>query len=266
MNKGAVEKILNKGTPKQRLILLSNHLVDQRAKGKGWLTDAEFSSLVDSFKSSQEINLYNHFRRLHITVANAVAELSVVRLVHEIEASLLLRRINLRQSNANTEELVNTLLDLFPDKKTRANAIQVVKRFSNPAIFRIFKEDGSGYVNLGHGTLVGDYLEREIEKRRVIVRKSQGEVKTRIAVIRDYMEETGFNIKAFKDVLNEVEAWAKSEKDAISMMTPKELRKSFNPRHASFLEQNFVEADYDEVQIDAEKYNTLLAEMREGKD
>jgi len=63
-----------------------------------------------------------------------------------------------------------------------------------------------------------------------------------------------------------VEAWAKSEKDAISMMTPKELRKSFNPRHASFLEQNFVEADYDEVQIDAEKYNTLLAEMREGKD
>jgi len=266
MNKGAVEKILNKGTPKQRLILLSNHIVDQRATGKGWLTDAEFNSLVDSFKSSQEIKLYNHFRRLHLTVANAVSELYVVRLAHEIEASLLLRRINLRQSNVNTEELVNNLLDLFPDKKTRDRAIQVAKRYSNPAIFRIFKEDGSGYVNLGHGTVAGDYLEREIEKRREIVRKSQAELKTRIAVIRDYMDETGFNIKAFKDVLNGIEAWAKSEKDALSMMTPKELRKNFNPRHASFLEQNYIEADYDEVKIDPEKYEQYLAEMREGKE
>lgn len=257
MNKGAVEKTLLKGTPKQRAILLANHLSEVNLGGKGFLSDSEVSALTNSFESDSEIKLYNLYNRRFRLVGGYLSNLSQARLSYKEALERLEKYLLLRMGNDDFEDAVNNLLDLMPDKKTKAKGLKLVKSFSRLPLHRHIKPDEAGLIRIE-----SNHLDEVISTLRERVRQEQVSLKTSIQALKDYLDETGFNVKVFKAFLKEVENWAKSEKGMSLPLTTGLERgmglDDFEPHGLKPLrEKHKLEADYESVQIDKDVYDRL---------
>jgi hypothetical protein len=64
MSKKDISKILTKGTAKQRLLLIAEDVARGRYSKDKILTDHEFNQISDSFKTPNEIKLWNKWKRI----------------------------------------------------------------------------------------------------------------------------------------------------------------------------------------------------------
>ena len=262
MSKISVDKTLMKGSVKQRALLITNHYVDLSSGGKGYLTESERRTLDDSFKSSEEIKIYNQYKKMAQTVQLFISNISQFRFSYAELFERLEKYILLRRSNSDMEDLVNNLLDLMPDKKTRAKGVKIAKEFSNISLWRSITTDKENYVQITYDEKL---LDDVIDKIRINLKYEQKRLKAALTVVKDYLDETGFKVKAFSDFIKEVETWAKSKKgkELTFLLVDKGLNELKGKGVRSLLEKSLLELPYEDVELDEEIYSKLKREYFE---
>ena len=245
-----IEKSLAKGTAKQRVILLANHIAEVNLEGKGLLSSAEVNSLTDSFKTDQEITVYNRYRGIYDEVRNYLGTLAQLRFTYACAIEKLEKLISLRRSNYDVEDLVNNLLDLMPDKKTKAKALKRIKAFDNIALMRSIRVDKDGYVDL---TEEPRLLDNAIDETRKEALLEQVRLKTGIILLKDYLSETRLKVKVFTAYVKEIENWAKSKKGLTNLLVDKAVKNNLALKE--FAKKDASEKPYVEVEVDRKLYD-----------
>jgi hypothetical protein len=98
-----------------------------------------------------------------------------------------------------------------------------------------------------------------IEQARKQVEQEQVHLKTAIEVIKDYFAESNFKVTVFQAFVRTVENWAKSkgEKGFSIMFNSRNLNALRDPRLRELAKKHLIEPDYDSVEVDKEKYESL---------
>ena len=119
MSKKDISKILTKGSPLQRLLLIAEDVARGRYSKDKILSDREFNNISDSFKTPKELALWNKWKRIDEKIANAVMNLQGLKFEVLMDLSNLRGYILVLNSVENAELLVNSVLHEVKDIKER---------------------------------------------------------------------------------------------------------------------------------------------------
>jgi len=288
MIKKDISKILTEGTPKQRLLIFS----EDRARRsfefkhpdlkdrKPLLTDKETDTLYDSFKTSQEIKLYNTWLNYNRAVIVAINNLQGLMFETLKNYSNLRGYILVWNSIENAELLVNSILHEIKDPQERRRIAENGTKETN-LLFSKTTTDKEGYIEIEidferetytdeNGKFLGS-KEKPRKTKEFSLWEVMNNVKkeaTNSAIkfiswrkaILDYMEETGFNVKTYKDLIKvmteqintPIIGWDKylSEKDRFNPGIPHQRLDKLKSIYA-------VTPIISELEVDEEIYNTF---------
>ena len=246
MSRIAVDKTLIKGSPKQRVMLLLNHFTDINSGGKGLMSKLDYNSLSSSFKTDSEVKVYNRFKNYHSTATNYLSSMAQYRFMLMVAIERLDKFIIIYKNNLDTDDLVNCLIELMPDKEKKRKAQNIAINFSD--VFKRIEVSEDFLIQTDNSTLLNSIKEAQEE-----VDSIQRLLKTSIKAIKDYFTETGLNIKIFNAYVKEIERWVKGDSDkGITKLTklPKKYRK----------ELRYEDVEIDEVSYDHIRKSILIIE------
>lgn len=224
MAKKDISKLLTTGSPKQRMLLIAEDIARGKYSQDKLLTDHEFNQLSESFKKPNEIKLWNEFRRLDETVANAINNLQGVKFEVLMNYSNLRGYILVWNSIENTELLVNSVLHEIKDPKERKRIAEDGAKDIN-LLFSKTEPDQEGYIEIKvdfekdsykdeNGKLIG-YKEKPRKTKEYSLWYVMNNVKKEVensvikylsweSALLDFMEDKGFNVKTYKDIIKEM--------------------------------------------------------------
>lgn len=237
MSKKDISKILTKGTPKQRLLLIAEDIARDKYSYDRILTDQEFNTISDSFKTPAEIKLWNKWKRIDSSVSNSILNLQGLKSEVLMNISNLRGYILVLNTIENAEILVNSVLHEVKDIKER-------KRISEKGakgidlLFSKTTIDPEGYVDIKTDYLKeratwvdenGEEIKRseayKHDKKELIKTQSKeytllnvmNNVKNQVIksatqylswskAIEDFMDEEGFNVKTYRDMVKTMDS------------------------------------------------------------
>ena len=224
MAKKDISKLLTTGSPKQRILLIAEDIARGKYSQDKLLTDHEFNQLSESFKKPNEIKLWNEFRRLDETVANAINNLQGVRFEVLMNYSNLRGYILVWNSIENTELLVNSVLHEIKDPKERKRIAEDGAKDID-LLFSKTEPDQEGYIEIKvdfekdsykdeNGKLIG-YKEKPRKTKEYSLWYVMNNVKKEVensvikylsweSALLDFMEDKGFNVKTYKDIIKDM--------------------------------------------------------------
>ena len=253
MSKISIDKTLIKGSPKQRAILVLNHVTDINSGGKGLLSEADYNSVYNSFKTDHEVKIYNKFRAFHTTATNFLSAIAQYRFMHMVALERLDKFIIMYKNNLDTEDLVNLLIDLVSDKEKKTKAQKIAKDFSDGTTLRKIKATKGGLVETDNSLLL-----EKIQESREEVDHTQKLLKTSIKAIKDYLDETGLNVKIFSAYIKETENWAQGiSGKGITRATEDTIKTEWPERLVKLFKKYRTELPYEKVEIDKDSYDHI---------
>ena len=224
MAKKDISKLLTTGSPKQRILLIAEDIARGKYSQDKLLTDHEFNQLSGSFKKPNEIKLWNEFRRLDETVANAINNLQGVKFEVLMNYSNLRGYILVWNSIENTELLVNSVLHEIKDPKERKRIAEDGAKDID-LLFSKTEPDQEGYIEIKvdfekdsykdeNGKLIG-YKEKPRKTKEYSLWYVMNNVKKEVensvikylsweSALLDFMEDKGFNVKTYKDIIKDM--------------------------------------------------------------
>lgn len=214
MIKKDISKILAGGSLKQRIALLA----EDRARRTfefahpdlqdrdTLLTDKERDTILDSFKTPQEIRMYNNWREYDRDVVTALNNLQSLSFEVRMHHSNLRGYILTWYSMENAELLVNIVLHEIKDPEER---IRIAKQGESDTgfLFSDVTVDKEGYIaiNTQERLQVTDTARLSFVDIINNVKKQATDTAIRFISLRqailDYMEDKGFNVKTYKDMV-----------------------------------------------------------------
>ena len=215
MSKKDIGKLLTTGSTKQRLLLIAEDIARGKYFKERLLTDHEFNQLSESFKKPNEIKLWNEFKKLDETVANAINNLQGVKFEVLMNYSNLRGYILVWNSIENTELLVNSVLHEIKDLKDRKRIAENGAKGID-LLFSKTKPDQEGYIEIkidfDKNTYKGEKPETTKEYSLWFVMNNvKKEVENSVikyisweTALLDFMEDKGFNIKAYKEDIKQM--------------------------------------------------------------
>jgi len=275
MAKKDIGKILTTGSPKQRLLLI----VEDIARGKYFqdklLTDSEFNQLSESFKKPNEIKLWNEWRRIDETVANAINNLQGVKFEVLMNYSNLRGYILVWNSIENTELLVNSVLHEIKDQKERKRIAEDGAKGID-LLFSKTEPDQEGYIEIKVDFEKDSYKDENGERigfkdkpRKTkeyslwyVMNNVKKEVETSVikylsweSATLDFMDERGFNVKTYKEqikqmttqVYNPIIGWAKYSGELNTGLP--------HPRLEEIIKKYAICPNIGELKVDEAMYN-----------
>lgn len=227
MSKKDISKILTKGTPKQRLLLIAEDIARAKYSQDKILTDHEFNTISDSFKTPKEIALWNKWKRIDASVSNAIMNLQGLKGDVLMHLSDLRGYILVLHTIENAEVLVNSVLHEVKDIKERKR----ISENGSKGIDLLFSKttiDPEGYVDIQTDFLKEQYLDengnlikhnykepRKLSKEYTLltvmnnvrekVIKTATQYLSWSKAIEDFMDEEGFNVKAYKEIITAID-------------------------------------------------------------
>lgn len=250
MSRLAIDKALLKGNAKQRATLLANHIAEAGLEGSELLTRVEVDALTNSFKTDREVNTYRRYKRAYDQVRYFIPTILHRQADYWANIERLEKLISFQRNNYDFEDMINSLIDLMPDKKTKAVANERIKDFTNPAVMRLISFDKEGYAQISSKK---NLLSSFIDESRKEAEKSQVDLKTAITLVKDVIAETGINIRVFTAMIKETENWAKSKK-GLTNLKFKNRGDCMSKDRKEILNKEEIEKPYAEVEIDQEQY------------
>lgn len=275
MAKKDIGKILTTGSPKQRLLLIAEDIARGKRFQEKLLTDSDFNQLSNSFKKPNEIKLWNEWRRIDETVANAINNLQGVKFEVLMNYSNLRGYILVWNSIENTELLVNSVLHEIKDPKERKRIAEDGAKGID-LLFSKTEPDQEGYIEIKvdfekdsykdeNGKYIG-YKERPKKTKEYslwyVMNNVKKEVETSVikylsweTALLDFMEDKGFNVKTYKDnikqmtsqVYSPIIGWAKYSG---------ELRTELpRPRLEEIIKKYAICPNVGEIKVDEAMYN-----------
>ena len=217
MAKKNISKTLNSGSPTQRIKILMEDLARLRFGKERLLSDAEANALSDSFKSTQEIKIYNKYNHANKVVTNAIMNTQGLKFEVLMHYSNLRGYILVWQTMEEAELLANGILNETKDLKERKRIAEVGKKGIS-FLFTDLEIDQEGYLDIqidfdkDRPTLSKE-RDPDREKRitlwgvmnnvKASAIKRATEFTSWKRAILDYMDEEGFNIKTYKEMLEQ---------------------------------------------------------------
>lgn len=295
MVKKDISKILMEGSPRQRVVLLSTdsyqeYLSEKQIKkdAKPLLTAEERQNLIDSFKTPQEIKLYNKYAKVNRNLGYLLLVLSETKLRYDEAIAYITGFAISWQDYQFVEQTFNNILYEVKEKKIKDKIKKTILRLS-PFMFAGVEEDKEGFIRVLIDSDNGKIRLKELiegfsnKATDVLV-----QAKSYIKAIRDYLTEEDFLIQCLEDILNHYEKkfqedraiYPKYSKRQMQKFTddgffmfgfghlattkgitvPKQLSKETREKLENMLDKYFVFPNYDELEI-SEKY---YSEIREG--
>jgi hypothetical protein len=224
MVKKDIGKLLTTGSPKQRLLLIAEDIARGKYFEDKLLTDHEFNQLSESFKKPNEIKLWNEWRRIDETVANAINNLQGVKFEVLMNYSNLRGYILVWNSIENTELLVNSVLHEIKDPKDRKRIAEDGAKGID-LLFSKTEPDQEGYIEIKidfeldsyedeNGKLIG-FKDKPRKTKEYSLWYVMNNVKKEVenSVIKylswetallDFMEDKGFNVKTYKENIKQM--------------------------------------------------------------
>ena len=224
MAKKDISKLLTTGSPKQRILLIAEDIARGKYSQDKLLTDHEFNQLSESFKKPNEIKLWNEFRRLDETVANAINNLQGVKFEVLMNYSNLRGYILVWNSIENTELLVNSVLHEIKDPKERKRIAEDGAKGID-LLFSKTEPDQEGYIEIKvdfekdsyedeDGKPIG-YKNKPRKTKEYSLWYVMNNVKKEVensvikylsweSALLDFMEDKGFNVKTYKDIIKDM--------------------------------------------------------------
>ena len=280
MAKKDISKILTSGSPKQRLLLIAEDrareafAADPFQKEKPILTEAEYNSISDSFKSCSEIKLWNRWNRYGIDMQRAITNLQGAMLEVRMKYSNIRGYICVWDNVQHSELLVNSILhQIEPERR-----MEIAKKALEMAGSTMFVKsitDPEGYIDMQVDFKKDTYRDEKgnrIDKPRQTDEYSllylMGNVRREadIAIVKfyswykateDFIQESGFKVPTFNRILetyndlvfSHLIGWTKYVTGIETFRTEKnsrvdKLKPKFN-----------CTPDFSKVQIDEDQYN-----------
>ena len=131
MIKKNISRILEKGSAKQRMILLANHIAETATDKPGFLSDSEFTALVESFKTPAEIKLYRRYKEANTALQALLPYLSQLRLLYNTEIARIEGLCLLDFTYREIEDLISFTLYTIKDEKQKAELLETFVNNSN---------------------------------------------------------------------------------------------------------------------------------------
>ena len=224
MAKKDIGKILTTGSPKQRLLLIAEDIARGKYFQEKLLTDSDFNQLSNSFKKPNEIKLWNEWRRIDETVANAINNLQGVKFEVLMNYSNLRGYILVWNSIENTELLVNSVLHEIKDPKERKRIAEDGAKGID-LLFSKTEPDQEGYIEIKVDFEKDSYKDENGERigfkdkpRKTkeyslwyVMNNVKKEVETSVikylsweTALLDFMEDKGFNVKTYKENIKQM--------------------------------------------------------------
>lgn len=273
-----IAKILEKGTPRQRMLLLANHIAETATNKPGFLSDSEFAALVESFKSPAEIRLYKKYKAVNSALQSLLPYLAQLRLSYRVEYTRIEGYSLLSRSYSNFEISFNAMLYNIKDKKQRTDLLNSfiknsIVHFAIPQkTIKKFGDMESEFLTLSivqpdnrtHTRARKITLSEIIEDHRKRAMKLLSSIKTLLKALKDYIDENDIQLTAYNDFIKEVEnEITKDSPSTRRIHSSKEEQKTLFD-HSDFQnlrfwmeysnERNFY-PKYDEAEIDQIEYN-----------
>ena len=204
MSKKDISKILTKGSPLQRLLLIAEDVARGRYSKDTILSDREFNNISDSFKTPKELALWNKWKRIDEKIANAVMNLQGLKFEVLMDLSNLRGYILVLNSVENAELLVNSVLHEVKDIKERK---KIAEKGAKGVYFFFAKNsiDPEGYINIDTdfkpNRITSYNLLTVMNNVREKVIKTATQYLSWSKAIEDFMDEEGFNVKTYKDII-----------------------------------------------------------------
>ena len=289
MRKPNIEKILLKGSPKQRMSLVCEWRASTNYRRPSPITEKEYDILFESFKSDYEIKLFNKMAAQERAIKYYLPNIQTMYNMY-MNKVINLRGLCLLWMEYNREEEVfNQLLQTAKDEETKDQMRQIIKGRS--FLWADVKTDKEGFIEIitgkkqkrpvykkgdltpvGEEEIEGTNLQEVINLLSDEAKNLLNLVKTMIEVVRAFMERTGNEIKTFKEMLNELEAplyndnsplpiFSKAQYKGKNWITGDEkgetlkefYEKNFN-NNAEMFSKYWVFPEYSEAQIDEEYF------------
>jgi hypothetical protein len=243
-------RILTQGTPMQRLNLLWNHRAETEfEEGKGFLSETEEEMLSRSFKTPEEIRLYNRHLHLYRGLVNGFSILTQLSFKY-METMAQLRGYALYDlTRSKITDLVNDLYFGSGSEKEKARLLKTLEAHGGFFFFDLKpglnpEEDGIAAVDQKHSLreLPQILLERGI--------KELAEAKAAIAAIEETLQGSGFQIKFFQDHLVVIIEGLKKEQAFVPKYSQRQTEAAFGKGVAPVYQDSWMFPDYEDVATD----------------
>ncbi len=272
MPKKDLSRFLKEGSVRQRLRLLD----DQRASivyGKSSdLTGKEMDELIESFKTSEEIELYNLHLRAFRNFREMILGLEVIFGTYKEALAYITGFSLLWDSYERNEELLNSVLHEVKDKKIK-NVI--TKKFESKSLFLYadIKVDEEGFFRFH--TDHREHTRREKPRGEdysleSILRFWKGraeeyatQLKTGCKALTDYSEKINYKPNTFIEKLNQLVEYVDTDHALIPRFSEKKM-KEFEYVSLELLNKYFVYPNPDKIQINEEKYNNFMNVLKDN--
>lgn len=275
MTKKNIGKILEKGTAKQRMLLLANHIAETATNKPGFLSDSEFTALVESFKTPAEIRLYKRYKAANSALQSLLPYLAQLRLSYRVEYTRIEGYCLLYNSYLNFATSVNLVLESIKDSKLRARILEsfirkAVTHFAIPKKHIMDSEKKTEFFDLSIIKSIEQKSDKEsqttlseiIADHRNRAMKILSSIKTLLKALKDYIEENDIQITAYNDFIKEVEKEITKDKPKHNTLS-RSVQKPIN-EHYDFMtlrawldlsdERNFY-PEYDKAEINQAEYD-----------
>lgn len=216
MAKRNIESILAKGSAKQRMLLLSNHIAETTTGKSGFLSESDFDKLVGSFKTPAEIKLYNRYKNANTAIQSLLPYLAQLRLLYREQIARIDSFCLLAHTYEQVETLVNSTLSTIKSDKQRTELLDTLlsktaffyakplKKSDNedPTTYKLSIEDVSAHKTeqIKSMSLTSGAHEHKSRATEILVL-----IKTVLKALKDYVEQNDFQITSYNDFLKEVE-------------------------------------------------------------
>ena len=226
MSKKDISKILTKGTVKQRLLLYFENVASVNHGKKELLTTSEATTIANSFKTPNEIRLWNKWCRLDRKVSMAIMNLQGLKFEVLMDLSNLRGYILVLHTIENAEVLVNSVLHEVKDTKERKRISEAGSKGVD-LLFSKTTTDQEGYVDIKidfegdsytdeNGKLI-HYTEPSRKTKQYTLLTVMNNVRSQAITsatkyiswskaIEDFMEEEGFNVKVYKEIIEKLDS------------------------------------------------------------
>jgi hypothetical protein len=302
MSKKDVSTILKEGTPKQRLMILAEDIArrsfefkhpDLSENKEPLLTEKEFTALSDSFKTSQEIRLYNKWRQYDRVVRNSLVNLQGLRFEVKMHYSNLRGYILVWNSIENAEQLANSVLHEIKDTKER---IRIAKGGAE-GVDLLFTDtiiDPEGYLDLKIDFEKESYRDEEgkplkdketrktkeyclLEVMNNVKKQATASAITYLSwrqALLDYMDKKGFNVKTYKDMIRVISedvyspiiGWEKYLSESKAFLTLRQGNKETTPKRVDKLKPLYsITPVVSELEVDKEIYEHYMKNYLEDE-
>jgi hypothetical protein len=284
MRKPNVDKILLKGSPKQRMSIILEHRASESYGRPSPITDSEYRTLFDSFKSDYEVKLFNKMAEQERAVRYYLP--NIQNMYHLYMSKVInLRGLCLLWMEYNREEEVfNQLLQTAKDEEIKVQMREIIK--GRRLLWADVKTDKEGFIEIITDKKQKGYkYKKEVEIMNQTEEEAEGNnlqevinliskeateylssVKTMIEVVREFMKNTT-EIKIYRDMLKGLEAPLFNDNSPLPIFKKDFMRDSIpevdykgepvnkDAKDYSFYSKYWVFPEYSETVIDEEFFN-----------